>query len=161
MSAAPLYDVDAELALLGVAMLYPSAAEAMLGLLVPSDFGSPNNQATFEAIGDLRSQGAGIDARTVYDQLKRNGTAWGTAAGDLVASTADAPSPGSAPRYAEMVARMALRRRLVAQAGELATAARDLAQDPGDILDFHRARLGDIDSPVMARSPGDMTWQRS
>ncbi len=156
MSAAPLYDLDAERALLGVAMIYASAAEAMLGQLVASDFGSPDDQATFAAIGDLRSAGAGIDAGTVHDQLKRNGAAWGTAAGDLVAWTADAPSSGSAPRYAEMVARLALRRRLAAEGTELATAARDLAQDPGDVLDHHRARLGDIDSPVMARSPGDV-----
>ena len=154
--SAPLYDVEAERALLGVAMIYPSAAEAMLGLLVPSDFGSPDDQATFAAIADLRSQGAAIDARTVHDQLKRNGTTWGAAAGDLVALTADAPSPGSAPRYAEMVARMALRRRLAVEAAELASAARDLAQDPGDLLDAHRARLAEIDSPVMARSPGDI-----
>jgi hypothetical protein len=55
--------------------------------------------------------------------------------------------------------RWAQRRRLAAEGAQLALAARDITQDPSDLLDAHRGRLAEIDSPVLARSPGDVELQ--
>lgn len=156
MTAAVLYDIDAEQCVLGACLLSRHAVESALGLLVASDFGSPNNASTFSAIASLHQQGAAIDEKTVSDELRTQGAIWPTAASDLVSLRSNTPAISSAPRYAEIVARFALRRRLAGEAMELTNSARDLTQDPGELLEAHRARLADIDSPIIASDLDDI-----
>jgi replicative DNA helicase len=151
-----LWDVDAEEAVLGAALYSRTGAEEVLNHLTPADFGKPSHGRIFEAVADLYSVGAAIDAGTVLDQLRRAGAAWDTAGGDLVALQAGAPAASSAPRYAEIVGTYSLRRRLAAEAAWLAKSAHDLTADPAGSLETHTARLAAIDSPALVRSPGDI-----
>lgn len=151
-----LYDLEAEECVLGAALLSRQAVEAISVMLVSSDFGSPSRGAIFDAITSLYRQGAAIDAKTVADELRTRGTADKATVSDLIALQSNVPSTGSAARYAQIVARFALMRRLAAEGTELAHAATDVTRDPGELLDSHRARLLDIDSPVLATNPGDL-----
>lgn len=147
-----LYDLDAERALVGGLIIWPAEVGPVADALIPEDFGTPSCAALFAAAVALHRSGARVDSVTIADELKRQGATVGGA--ELVSLTAAAERPS--PRHVEIVAGFALRRRLAAEAGALATAARDLTVDPGDLLDTHRARLLELDSPSLAKSPGDL-----
>lgn len=157
-SALPLpYDATAEQAILGACMLgYGHGAEAALEHLTPSDFYRPAYAALFQAVADLHANGIVIDPGTAWDQLQRLGTPEGLTFGDLVALQADAPSGSAVPRYAEIVASYALRRRLVAEGADLVRLATDLTADPAETVQAHYGRLAAIDSPALGCSPGDV-----
>jgi replicative DNA helicase len=151
-----LFDLEAEQCVIGAALLSRSATETMLGMLGAYDFGAPHHATIFDAIASLYRQGAAVDSKTVLDELVTQGTTWPQAQSDLVLLLANVPAISSAPRYCEIVSRYALRRRIAAEATELANGAKDPTVDPGELLDAHRVRLADIDSPIMANDPDDL-----
>ena len=150
------HDIHAEQALLGTCLVYGHAVKAALEHLLPSDFYRPAHGAVFQAMADLHAEGSAIDTGTVWDQLRRSGATTGLVINDLTAWMTDAPSAGSVPRYAQIIGSYSLRRRLIVEATELTRQAQDLTQDPADTVQSHTARLAAIDSPILARSPGDM-----
>jgi replicative DNA helicase len=154
MSTPLLYDIEAEECVLGACLLSSDAVETALGALVEADFGVPTHASTFRAVRSLHDQGWAIDWKSVTDELRSQGA--DVAVARLADLQAGVPSLGSVPRYCDIVARFALRRRLAGEAAALATAARDLTKDPGGALDAHRASLLEIDSPLLAGDPDDL-----
>jgi replicative DNA helicase len=153
---APFYDLEAEQCVLGACLFSRDAVELALANLIETDFGSPNHAAMFGAIRSLHGKGAAIDALTVLDELGSQGTVWQTAGSDLASIHSNIPAISSAPRYIWIVANRSARRRLKAAAQELENNAGDMTVDPGAALDAHRARLVEIDSPVLTKPPGDI-----
>ena len=151
-----LFSADHEQATLGAAMLASRAAETMLGILTPADFGMPRHQAMFLAIENLYRRGDAIDPLSVRSELERTGAAWPEALVDLSAMLSNSPAASSVATHAGVVADYALRRRAVAEATALQQAMGDLTKDPGDVLDEHRASLTAIDSPALAGSAGEV-----
>lgn len=156
MSAELLYAVEDEEVVLGAALLYPDAVETMLATLEPGDFGKPSHGAIFQAVADLYHEGAAVNVLTVRARLRRNGSDWDSAAGDLVALQSNSLGPKSVPTHARAVASFALRRRVCAEATALQAAVTDITKDPAELLDAHRANLAAIDSPALCSPPGDV-----
>lgn len=156
---APLYDLDAEECVVGALLLSRSAIDVVRSVVTPSDFGRPSLGIIFDAVLRLRERGEPADAVTVADELRRLGAldeAGGPAA--LVSLQANTPATSSAGRYAEIVARFALRRRLAGEGAELADAARDLTKDPTGTLEAHRSRVAEIEERARSRSGLELRW---
>jgi replicative DNA helicase len=66
--------LEAEMSVLGGAMLEPEAADLALELLRPEDFAWPAHRSIFTAIESLRRQGAEADPLAVREELRRAGT---------------------------------------------------------------------------------------
>lgn len=155
MTTVPMYDVEAEEAVLGALLISPIAVETVLGILGASDFGKPSHGAVFEAVSQLHAIGAAVEPGTVYDQLRRDGAQWPTTPNDLVVLQAGAPPASSASRYAEIVLDRSARRRLLAEATKLAKDTADLTIEPAETLEAHQSRLAQIDT-MAVRDPGDV-----
>ncbi len=151
-----LYDLDAEECVVGACLLSRSAIDVVRPLLMPADFGRPSLGSAFDAVLKLRERGDPVDQRTGADEVRAMGAAWPSLDADLVGLLTNTPAASSAGRYAEIVARFALRRRLAGEATELLNASRDLTADPADVLEMHKARVGEIDTPLSSREPDDV-----
>lgn len=115
--ALPPHDERAERATLGAMMMSPRAVADVLDLLTVEDYWAPRNAWVFEAIRDLAATGVGIDMVTVQAELAKRGKPDAAVyVLDLYEST---PTASNATFYAEIVAEMALRRR-IAEVGQRA-----------------------------------------
>ena len=149
------YDAEAEAAVIGACLVYRAALGTALDMLTAADFGAPSHRHIWQAIESLAATGTAVEPSTVANELRRLGLTEHVDMPQLATLAIDAPGAASVGRHAETVATHALRRRIVAEAHALAAKAEDLTVDPGDALDAHKARLEEIDSPVLGRSPGD------
>ncbi|HET7486850.1 MAG TPA: replicative DNA helicase [Acidimicrobiales bacterium] len=125
MSARPLpNDLAAEQALLGAMLLSRDAITAAAEQLRPDDFYRPAHGHIFDAMIHLETRGEPVDPVTVVDELRRTdllAAAGGPeVAGDLVSLQANTPAISNAPRYARIVADLAVLRRLVGAGAEVA-----------------------------------------
>ncbi|MDX1660105.1 MAG: DnaB-like helicase N-terminal domain-containing protein, partial [Nitriliruptorales bacterium] len=68
----PPHSLEAEVSVLGSAMLSPDAVGDVLELLSPEDFYRNAHRAVFEAIRDLANDHVEVDAVTVLDWLRTN-----------------------------------------------------------------------------------------
>lgn len=152
------FDHEAEACVVGACLVRPAENGTVASIITSGDFGSGNLAATFDAMCRLHSAGAPVDAKTVVEELRSAGQLWDGAEADLIGWMNDVPAPSNAGRYAEMVARRAERRRLYCLGSELVAQAADPTVDPADAADSLRARLAELDSPVLARSPGDLSF---
>lgn len=130
----PPHNLEAEATVLG-AMLYGGPAVAIAaGLLAAGDFYSPPHAHIFDACLQVAAADTPVDPLTVSDHLQKTGlleTVGGTVA--LVnLATGGCVSSAVAAR-AEIIARHAQSRRLIALAGDLAEAGYDLI-DPAVIV---------------------------
>jgi hypothetical protein len=129
----PPHDFDAELSLLGAAMLSGEALEVLAKRVRPEDFYRPSHQHVAAAAVELYEEGhtRGADPVILADRLRQHGTldhllvhdlhdreAHGLAA--LLTIQSATPSTSSAPRYAAIVHDLATLRRVIAAAGEIA-----------------------------------------
>lgn len=156
MTATPFFDADAEQDVVGACIVSRTAIDAVVGTLLPTDFGSPHACAAFAAAAALHGRGVPIDVTSVTDELTRAGAGWHGASGDLLRWASEVPSPGNARHYAAIVARYSARRRLHGVAVELAEATGDPTQEPEDLLDATRARLAALDAPALTSTLGDV-----
>lgn len=155
----PPHDLEAESAILGAALISRSALSAALECCVAQDFYRPAHSQVFDAMRELHANGAQVDPLTVADELRSRqqlDAVGGTSALLVLQAGAPGTSTASVTNWAEIVAQHALRRRLMAEGSDLTNKAGDLSADPGQTLDAHKARLTEIDSPVLGRSPGDV-----
>ncbi len=130
MSDVP-HDLAAEEAVLESLIHWAPTRAEVLGLLDAEDFHSPANGHVFRVIADLVAEGKPVDYLTIDDTLKRRGVH--IELGDLLSMRS--PRLANGPAHAQIVARMARRRRLMMLARE----AFDLAQ--GDDIDGAIARF--------------------
>jgi len=125
----PPANPDAEAAVLGAILIDPDAKAVVAAILKPEDFHRETYRWVYQAILDLGDTPA--DAVTLPDLLDKRGQfdqlGWGIV-NELIAK---APFSPYAEYYARIVADCARRRRWIAAAGRIATAAyRD--QDPAE-----------------------------
>lgn len=119
----PPHDLEAERALLGAAMLDATGVNT-LATVPLGDFHAPAHAHIATAIARLQEAGDPVEPVTVSQQLSRMGlldTAGGSKA--LVDIMAGAPTPASVTTYARIVRDLAVLRRLVAAAGDIADRA--------------------------------------
>jgi len=120
--------VEAEEALLGAVLINPEAYVWVHGLVEVADFFIVRHGWIWDAIARLHARREAIDNLTVAEELRRVGQleeAGGPAY--LTRLITLTPTSIHADAYAQVVARAALRRRLLAYAGEVAKLAHDEA----------------------------------
>lgn len=124
------HNQEAEAAIIG-AVLYSRQAIAEIATIVNADdFYVPAHQRIYEAVIDIDSRGQVADPISVSDQL-----AGAVTVADLTGYTIDAPSAKGARRWAEMVARDALMRRVIAICAETREAAESNPADGRAVID--------------------------
>ncbi len=126
----PPHDISAEESLLGAMLLNREAIDIAIEGCAADDFYKPAHAHLFVAIVALYARGEPVDPVTVADELRRSqllDQAGGPSA--IVALQATTPATGNAGRYASIVAELALLRRLIGVAGEIAELAYDVPDD--------------------------------
>ena len=151
------YDAEAEECVLGAMLLSYQAVETVSEFMASTDFYGPGHGLLFDTIVGLYSSGTKSDTVTVADALTRAGAledVGGRSA--LVRMTVNTPAVSSARHYAEIVLDRSLRRRLMIEATELASQARDMSLDVTDVLDSHRALVSTLGATLIDHEPDDI-----
>ena len=160
-------DIEAEQSVLAGLMLDPRAYERIEDMLTAADFYRHNHQLIFQAIKALRDKRKPVDAVTVGDWFRAHGKADEIGGGDyLFEMLAVIPSAANIRAYAEIVADMATRRKLIDIGSSIVNDAFDPAgRDTLDLVGQAQTRFGGLldaqpcelepVAPVMAR-----VWDR-
>lgn len=142
----PPRSTQAEQSVLGALLLDPASFADVSGVICAADFFDQAHGAIFGAIEALISQGSAVDMVTVFEQLQSAGKAQECGGlpylNDLWQGV---PNAANAGRYAEIVAKCASLRALVAAADSLSAQAFASAADPGAVLDAAKSALGAIE----------------
>jgi replicative DNA helicase len=126
---------EAEEALLGAVMINPAAFYEVAAFLTPSDFFIHRNGWIWEAFQRLVDRHQPIDALTVTEELeRRNRLEEAGGAAYLAALMGNVPTSLHAEAYGRIVEEQAVRRRLLAAAGEIAAHAHDARATVSDVV---------------------------
>ncbi len=121
----PPHSVEAEESVLGAVLLSAEAANIALEKLHGEDFYRPAHQQVFEAVQGLFDENEPIDAVTVSEVLRRDGSLELMGGIDFLTRLLDAvPTTSNIEYYADIVEEHALRRRLMRVAGTIGSIAR-------------------------------------
>ncbi len=138
----PPHSLDAEVSVLGAAILSKNAAAEVMEIVKPEHFYRSAHGTIFEGIRDLFSTGEPIDAVTLLDWLqarnKLDEIGGASAIHDL---TAAVPTAANAVYYARIVRDKALLRRLIDTGTEIVGLGYDGADDVQQTLDRAEAAV--------------------
>ncbi len=149
MSRVPPHDLDAERALLGAMLLNRHACEQGLGV-ASEDLYGPEHRDVHAALGALWARGDPIDPVTVTAQLKAHGHERPNQAG-VLALQACTPASASAGAYVDIVADLAVCRRVIQIGDELAAQGWDANLEGAErVLNDAEERLAQPVSDVEA-----------
>ncbi len=147
----PPHSLDAEVSVLGAALLSKNAASDVTELLRPEDFYRNAHRIVFEGVLELTRAGAAIDTVTITDWLARHGrldeVGGAAAVYDL---TVAVPTAANAAYYARIVRQKALLRRLidvgteVVRLGYEGTDDAELVVDRAESLVYEVAQTGTV-----------------
>ena len=133
----PPHNLEAEESLLGAMLLSRDAISAATEIRVEaSDFYKPAHSHIYEAVMSLYGQGEPVDPVTVADELRRAellDALGGRQA--LMRLQAQTPASANAAHYAKIVNELALLRRLIAVAGDIAEMGYDDSGEVAETLD--------------------------
>ncbi|WP_284984257.1 replicative DNA helicase [Arthrobacter sp. efr-133-TYG-118] len=126
----PPQDVSAERATLGAMLLSRDAIGDISDILTGTDFYQPRHETIYDTILKLHAGGQAVDVLTVGDAITRAGELpmLGGNTAYLHELPMECPSPTSGEYYAGIVARAAVRRRLITAAASI----QDMARRGGD-----------------------------
>ena len=129
----------------------------MLGLVRVEDFYYMHHQFVFTALLDLREEGLSIDALTVVEKLRTNRYRDGQTHLEAIGGSAfitslinNTPTHVHAETYARLVARLAVRRRLLDAASTIAKTALDDTLELEEVI----SEIERVVSTVMERTAG-------
>ncbi|MEA2843401.1 MAG: replicative helicase [Actinomycetota bacterium] len=142
----PPHNLQAEESLLGAMLLSRDAIVSAVEIqLDADDFYKPAHGHIFDAITSLYSQGEPADPVTVADELARADLLEAVGgASVLISLQASTPAIGNAGRYARIVEEMALLRRLIGVAGDIAELGYGLPEDVPGAVDEAEALVFDV-----------------
>lgn len=121
MERIPPNDKNAEISVLGAAMIDPEAIYAIAPLLKPEDFYFPEHKEIFEAMLELEKRSQPIDLITLSDTLrKRQSLEAAGGSAYLTEITDSVPTAANAKEYAKVVSEKALYRRMISLSSEIA-----------------------------------------
>jgi replicative DNA helicase len=133
----PPHNLEAEESLLGAMMLSRDAiTSAVEARVEASDFYKPAHTHVYEAVMSLYSQGEPVDPITVAEELRRADLLDAMGGKNaLLRIQALTPASANAAHYAKIVGELALLRRLIAVAGDIAEMGYDLTDDVSETMD--------------------------
>ena len=153
----PPHNLEAEESLLGAMMLSTDAISNALEIVHIEDFYKPAHQHVFDAITTLYSQSEAVDAVTVCDELQRAGLLEGIGGRPAVLSIMSAtPAASNAAHYARIVEELALLRRLIAAAGEIAEIGYEIPDDITSALDVAEQKVFEVADRRLTSSTVDI-----
>jgi replicative DNA helicase len=130
------HSIEAEESVLGAVLLSADAANIALEKLHAEDFYRPAHQQIFEAIQGLFDANEPIDAVTVSEILRRDGSLERMGGVDFLTRLLDrVPTASNIEYYAGIVEEHALRRRLMQVGGTIGSLATELKEPIADVLD--------------------------
>lgn len=136
------HDVEAEQSVLGALMLDQNAMPIVRDLLEPEDFYVERHAHVYRAARDLADRGEPIDLLTLRAQLERAGALSRAGGVDYISEVSVVtPTAASVRHYADIVVDHALRRRLIAAAGDIAGLGFDEALRAQDAADRAEQRV--------------------
>jgi replicative DNA helicase len=141
------FDLAAEQAVIGAALLAPHLMVDLAAALAPADFGRPAHAVLWESMCAMHAAGTPTDPITVTAHLAEAGDL-GKVGGApyLHTLTAEVPSAANAGHYAAIVAGHAKRRKVADLGTQLAALAASGA-DAAEVVATGRALLDDADTP--------------
>ena len=132
----PPHSIEAEESVLGAVLLSSDAANIALERLHAEDFYRPAHQQIFEAVRKLFDTHEPIDAVTVSEVLRRDGTLERIGGVESLTRILDAvPTASNIDYYAGIVDEHALRRRLMRVGGDIGSLAGHLTEPITDVID--------------------------
>jgi replicative DNA helicase len=132
----PPHSIEAEESVLGALLLSADAANIALEKLHAEDFYRPSHQQIFEAVQGLFDANEPIDAVTVSEALRRDGSLERMGGIDYLAGLIDSvPTTSNIEYYAGIVEEHALRRRLMRVGGTIGSIAGEMQEPIADVLD--------------------------
>ncbi len=132
----PPHSADAEISVLGAVLLSSDAANIALEKLHAEDFYKPAHQQVFEVVQGLFDANEPIDAVTVSEGLRRDGTLDRIGGIEFLTNLIDAvPATSNVEYYAAIVEEHALRRRLMRVGGDIGVIATKMAEPIEDVVD--------------------------
>jgi replicative DNA helicase len=142
----PPHNLEAEESLLGAMLLSRDAITAAVEANVDSsDFYKPAHTHVFEAVLSLYGQGEPVDPVTVAEELRRADLLEALGGRQaLLRLQAATPASANATHYAKIVNELALLRRLIGVAGDIAEMGYDDSQDVVDTLDRAESLVFDV-----------------
>ncbi len=139
------HSLEAEVSVLGAAMLSRNAASDVLELLRPEDFYRTAHRVVFEAIGDLMHRGEVVDAVTLLDHLasreQLDEVGGSGAVHDLVEAV---PTAANAVHYARIVREKSLLRRLIDTGTRIAQLGYDESTEARAALDRAESMMYEV-----------------
>ncbi|MBJ7513051.1 MAG: replicative DNA helicase [Acidimicrobiia bacterium] len=150
----PPHNLEAEESLIGAMMLSRDAITAAVEARVDeSDFYKPAHAHIYNAVMALYSQGEPVDPVTIAEELRRADLLEALGGRQkLVSIQANTPASSNAGHYAGIVSELALLRRLITVAGEIAESAYSQPDDVTDTVDRAEARIFEIAEKRVAES---------
>lgn len=133
--------LESEAAMLGACLLNPEAIHEISALVQPADMFRERNAWIYEAMLALNERRDPIDMVLLQEELEHRGRLAEVGTAYLTGLYGAAPSALYATHYAATVAQTALRRRLIAAAGEIAKLAYDEANNAATLLDSAQEAL--------------------
>ncbi|MEN8113719.1 MAG: replicative DNA helicase [Actinomycetota bacterium] len=132
----PPHSIEAEESVLGAVLLSADAANIALEKLQAEDFYRPSHQQVFEAVQTLFDANEPIDAVTVSEGLRRDGTLERVGGVGFLTRLIDTvPTTSNVDYYAGIVEEHALRRRLMRVGGTIGGIATEMKEPISDVLD--------------------------
>ena len=132
----PPHSIDAEESVLGAVLLSSDAANVALEKLHAEDFYKPSHQQIFEIIRQLFDSNEPIDAVTVSEGLRRDGSLDRMGGIDFLTNLIDSvPSTSNVDYYAGIVEEHSLRRRLMKVGGDIGVIASNMTEPIAEVVD--------------------------
>lgn len=141
----PPHSNDAEVSVLGAAMLSEDALNDVVETLRPNDFYDQNHKEIFKAILSLHRRSVPVDVLTVSEELKKINSLNMVGGRAYVASLSSAtPTTSNAMEYAKIVSEKAAIRRLIDTADDIVTKGYDGGLDANQMLDYAESGIFEI-----------------
>ncbi len=137
----PPQDVDAERSTLGAMMLSREVIEDITDLVAGPDFYRPAHETIFRTILELTARREPVDVVTVSNALSRDGDVERVGGIAYLHEIAQGcPTPSAGPYYAGIVAKQAVRRRMVTAGHKIALLANQ-AGDESELVELARKEV--------------------
>ncbi len=130
------HNLDAERSVLGAILLHNDAINGAVEVLVPEDFFREAHQQLFDKMIALSERGGAIDLVTLSEELDRGNALEKVGGPAYITRLVDGvPRSTNVEFYARIVKEKATLRRLITEAGRIASEAYDADRDASEILD--------------------------